>query len=273
MAKMKSAISLLSLAMVIVLGVVDYASGYEFSFSVFYLLPIIYCCWYGNEISGVIISLVSAFFWYEADLLSGHVYSHPAFPVWNAFMRFMVFLIIVRFVGLLRNSIDHEKKISRSDALTGLYNMKALAERYESEKNRASRFKKVFSLAFIDLDNFKLVNDNFGHAKGDEVLAEIGRVIRSSIRNYDIPARAGGDEFVILFPETDFQQAHLAMDKLNLRLKGILEKRFAFLSLSAGVVTIASYGRSLEEVISFADKLMYSVKNNSKNGIAYSLIN
>lgn len=263
----------ISLAIVIILGFIDYITGYEYSFFIFYLIPIMLICWFEKELGGIIISFFSALVWLTADLLSGHIYSNHFIPIWNAFVRFAGFVIIVKLIGKIKKDYDYEKNIARVDMLTGLYNLRALTEYFNIEKNRSSRSKKKFSLAYIDLDNFKLINDKYGHAKGDNLLANIGRVIKSNIRQYDFPARIGGDEFIILFPETDSQQAEAVMTKLASCIKEILKEQYDILSFSAGVITVSGYEYSFEEIIKAADNLMYTVKKNNKDGVAYSQLN
>jgi len=160
----------LSCVIILVLGYFDYISGYEMSFSIFYLMPILLVAWFKSRPSAITVAFFSAAMWLWADLAAGRHYTHPLFPLWNAAMRFMVFSIVVFFAGGFKKELELQKKLSRIDALTELPNNRFFMEQAEIEIKRAGRFNRPFSLAYIDIDNFKKVNDSFGHNRGDDLL-------------------------------------------------------------------------------------------------------
>ncbi len=258
----------LSLLFVVFLGFLDYLTGYEVSFSIFYLLPILFIVWHQGFARGIVIAVFSAIAWFSADLLAGSFYSHPFIPLWNTSVRFTFFMIIVVLVSKNKKELDLVKKMSRLDMLTTLHNATSFAEHFNIEKNRASRFQRPFTVVYFDIDNFKLLNDNFGHLKGDATLVEIGKAIKLNLRKYDIAARLGGDEFAIMFPDTDKAQAQTAMNKLKAPFLEIFKEYSIPLSFSAGAVTVSQYGYSFEDIIKAADDLMYTVKKKGKNNIA-----
>ena len=110
--------------------------------------------------------------------------------------------------------------MARIDEVTDLLNRRAFCEMGEYEINRAIRLMHPISLAMVDLDNFKHVNDQFSHQTGDEVLREVARLCRDKLRNIDIIGRYGGDEMVILMPETNEENAYQAMDRLRQEIAG-----------------------------------------------------
>jgi diguanylate cyclase (GGDEF)-like protein len=269
---MKKFLFLLALIFVIILAFLDHFTGYEISFSIFYLIPILTIAWFDRFRNAIVISFLSSAAWLAADISSGHHYSHVLIPMWNALMRFMFFIIIVILSVKVKKDFELERKFSRLDMLTGLNNTRSFMEKAAIEKIRSLRFKRPFTIAYIDIDNFKRLNDTFGHSKGDILLQNLGEIIKDKIRTYDIAARLGGDEFIILFPETDNIQAQEAVNKIKSGIDEILRKHLDSLTLSIGVATFTNPDYSIDGMIKIADDLMYSVKNDSKNGIAYKTL-
>jgi diguanylate cyclase (GGDEF)-like protein len=187
-------------------------------------------------------------------------------------MRLMVFMIIVALSAKVKKELEVERRLSRLDMLTGLDNTRSFVERAKIERTRSLRFKRPFTVAYIDIDNFKQLNDTFGHYKGDLLLQDLGKAIKEHVRAYDIAARIGGDEFVILFPETDKNQAHEVANKVKLCMEKIMQRHLEALTLSIGVLTVNNSTSIIDDMIKIADNLMYSVKNNSKNGIEYKTL-
>jgi diguanylate cyclase (GGDEF)-like protein len=120
-------------------------------------------------------------------------------------------------------------------------------------------------LAYIDLDNFKTVNDTYGHLIGDSLLRLVADTIRNNIRTTDVLARLGGDEFVVLLPETDFEQSEIVINKVQTQLLDEMKKNNWPVTFSIGAVTFLTPPESVDEMIKKADNLMYSAKKNGKN--------
>jgi diguanylate cyclase (GGDEF)-like protein len=136
---------------------------------------------------------------------------------------------------------------------------------------RAKRYDRPFTLAYIDLDNFKQINDKFGHSVGDEVLKLVAATIQSNLRQTDIIARLGGDEFAIFLPESNTESAKNSINKIrSLLLKSMEENKWE-VTFSIGVITFHEFSYTLDEVIQKADNLMYSVKINGKNNIKVAI--
>jgi diguanylate cyclase (GGDEF)-like protein len=155
--------------------------------------------------------------------------------------------------------------MSRIDLLTGFHNLRSFYEQLSIETTRFVRTKRVFSLAYIDLDNFKNVNDTFGHEKGNTLLREFASTVRSSIRKLDIPGRIGGDEFVILFSETDEKQVLTALKNIVKDLNSNLPYEQWGVSYSIGIITFYKVPDTLDEIIKLGDHLMYKAKKDGKN--------
>jgi diguanylate cyclase (GGDEF)-like protein len=162
-------------------------------------------------------------------------------------------------------------QMSRTDALTGLFNRSQLFPTLEQEVQRTRRSERGFCLLMIDLDGLKAVNDSYGHHRGDEVLRLLGGVIRHSIRLVDTAYRYGGDEFLVLLPETDFAGAFVVAEKVR---SGTEEMGLAagggelLTSVSIGLVSCPEDGTSAEELMIAADRAMYQAKSLGKNQVS-----
>lgn len=171
------------------------------------------------------------------------------------------------------NAKNFEKiqELTIKDDLTCLYNTRFFHEMLEREIKRAIRKKRDLSLIFMDLDHFKEVNDTYGHIYGSLLLKQVAEIIKNSVRNIDIPIRYGGDEFVIILPETSKNQAEVVAKRIleNLRNTTFLKEEGINLKLTASL-GFASYpedAKDKEDLIKAADNAMYKVKNTSRNSI------
>lgn len=252
--------------LVVFLGIIDYASGSEISFSIFYLLPVLMATWFAKRRYGVVISVLSAITWYLADINSGHAYSHYIIPVWNSIMRLGFFLIVISSIDKVRNLLNKEKSMARNDFLTGVANRRFFYEIATKEIERIARFIHPLSLAYIDIDNFKQVNDTLGHSAGDKLLQVVAGTIKENIRSIDTVSRLGGDEFALLMPETNAQSAITALNKLRHALLDMVHENNWPVTFSIGLVT-CSESCKLNELIKEADNLMYTIKASGKNRI------
>ena len=185
----------------------------------------------------------------------------------------IVFLlaIIVILVLLLRRSWKRERELANHDRLTGLVSREAFRDHLHVEKNRCTRTGKPLTLAYLDCDEFKKVNDSFGHLTGDQVLKTVADVMRSNTRGYDIVARMGGDEFAILLPETSAESARCVVERLHSELSEAMQSREWQVTFSIGVITFCDPAESADEMIHAVDTLMYSVKREGKAAMKYSV--
>ncbi|MDH5487040.1 MAG: GGDEF domain-containing protein [Gammaproteobacteria bacterium] len=260
-----------SFLLAIGIGIIDFLTGYELGISLFYLLPVSAATWFAGRSTGIAIAVISAFIWFTADLMSGHLYSHPAIVYWNTGIRFGIFLVVTLLLAALKKAHEHEKELARTDNLTGAVNARFFYELVKMEIVRSQRNHRPFTLAYIDLDNFKTINDSLGHNVGDKVLRAIVQHAVSRLRKTDVVSRLGGDEFAFLLPETDQAAAQVFISKIQLSLLEELRRNNWPITLSIGVLTCVDTPVSPDELIKQADGLMYSVKNNGKNSICYSV--
>lgn len=254
----------LGLGFAVLFGAFDILSPAKYSFMMMYLFPIALTTWFAGQTAGFIIVMVCIGFWSyttsQVDLLS---------LTWNIISTLSIYLMISVMLTKLRFLWEKDKILSRTDPLTGVMNRRAFDEIVEYEIMSLQRQNSPFSLAYIDLDNFKEVNDRFGHKKGDELLKAIVACFSKNLRRTDIIARMGGDEFVVFFPGTDHNAVKHVMQKLMVHLRLLSEENNWPITFSIGVITSIDSDSDLEEIISLADKLMYKVKQTGKDNINY----
>ena len=265
-------IMLLAACGVAVVGAVDYITGNELSLSLLYLGPVALAAWYGGRGVGAGIAILSCAVWYIAEVAAGAQYSHPAIQVWNALVRLGFFLITSLLLSALRKSLLGEQRLARTDSLTELSGRRAFEERLRHDLVLAQRRKSIVSLAYVDLDDFKAVNDARGHAEGDRVLRAIGQVLRESVREADTAARIGGDEFALVLPDTDRCGAEQVIAKVNRGLQETLQAGAWPVTCSVGVITFLDPAIAPETAIAAADALMYEAKRNGKGAVAYRVL-
>jgi diguanylate cyclase (GGDEF)-like protein len=247
----------------------------EISFSIMYLLPVALLSWYVGPWAGIAGSAVSAAAWLDTDMLvHATSYGNPHLIVryWNAVILFGFFLVTAVILSRLKAAYRQEQELSRVDFLTGVPNLRAFREVADREKNRVRRYKHPLTLAYMDIDNFKVINDRFGHQIGDVLLVWVAKMINRNLRATDFVARVGGDEFAILLPETGAEAGQFVLYKLQRVLLDLMEKNNWPVTFSIGAATFIAEPESLEQMIQSADDLMYTAKRNGKNRIAQAVV-
>ena len=164
----------------------------------------------------------------------------------------------------LRAEIERLRALALTDALTGLPNRRYLEERLTGEIGRAARYGHPLAVMVIDVDDFKRINDTWGHSKGDEVLVWVGRFLRSQLRTHDVVGRTGGDEFVAILPSTDREGAELLASRLRDTLEAVRGRDDHPVKLSVGVAALGPGAGDAENLLSAADRAMYLAKGRKK---------
>lgn len=251
----------------ILIGVARFYTGTEYALSLFYLFPITLVAWHSGFMAGIIMSGAGACSWLAADLALVDSFSTPWIPFINETFRLVVFIFMAYLVSELKNVYVAQERLARTDPLTGMLNRRAFLEEMEAELGKIKRYGYVVSVIYIDVDDFKDVNDQLGHAGGDRLLCAISGIIQSNIRIIDRAGRLGGDEFGLLLPQTGCEAAYLVATKIKRKLLNINWGGTWPPSVSMGVATYECLPESVHEMIKQADTLMYAAKKNGKNTI------
>jgi diguanylate cyclase (GGDEF)-like protein len=265
-----SAQYVIAAALVLLVGVFDAVLDPNLSLSIFYAAPIAILAWHRSWRSARLAIYAATVVWLIADVVSGPAYNHEAYRFWNALVRFAFFFIVGYTVSRLRGAIEEEQRLARTDVLTGAANSRYFLEVAAAEVARQQRYQHPLSLAFLDCDNFKLVNDQHGHAAGDDLLRRIANAIQGCLREVDTVARLGGDEFAILLPESGAHAAEAVCAKVREQLMlAVAEYNVTF---SVGLVTYMTAPATVEALVHSADEAMYESKKTGKNSSRHRVI-
>ena len=252
------------------IGAIDYVTGYQLSFSFFYFLPLFLPAWKGGRWLGLAGSLLCALVWAIANTSAGQVFSSRFTMYWNIGSRFLTFAVMTLLLSFLKSFIVHLESISRTDHLTGAANSRAFREQLGGEIERGRRHQRPFSLSYLDLDNFKYVNDSLGHATGDSLLKVVVSTIRSHVRTTDFVARLGGDEFGVILSEADQSGARVAIGRIRSGVVQEMESKGWPVTMSVGCLTCLDARFTAEELIRRADELMYEAKLKGKDMASFA---
>ncbi|MBI4520158.1 MAG: GGDEF domain-containing protein [Gemmatimonadetes bacterium] len=249
------------------LGVTDFLTGPDLSFSIFYLIPVTIITLHAGFRAGIGIAILSAIVWGVADVTAGAQYSQWLIPYWNATVRLGYFSLHSYLLSKLLAKISEEERRALYDPLTNAASWRYFREYAAKVIEGARRSRKPLTAAFVDIDNFKTVNDTLGHDSGDEVLRMVASVALEAIRATDMVARVGGDEFAFLLPETGFEESASLLNRVKESLDGEVQRNGWPVSVSIGAVTFNSAPASVDAMLKRADGLMYTVKERGKNAI------
>ncbi len=258
------------LLMVAVLTVVDYVTGSEISFSVFYLAPVLYVTWWAGRGRGMIVAVISAGTWGLADVAAGATYSMVFIPIWNSAVRLGFFVVTLWLLGEMRRANRAALELAHTDALTGVANARSFYAELERGMTLQRRYGRPFTLAYIDLDRFKRLNDALGHAAGDDLLCDVANGLSSAARETDVVARLGGDEFAVILPETGEEAAAAAVARLGEAIHDALAAgggRPSRVGASIGAVVFRESPESADAAVKLADDAMYDAKRTERGTI------
>jgi diguanylate cyclase (GGDEF)-like protein len=240
------------------------------AFSIFYLVPITLVTVFGSGRLGVAIAAVSGCSYLIAELLSPQPEAVGTVLYWNSFVRLVFFVVSVAMIrfGMAAKS---ERLLARTDVTTGIANKRAFLEVLRQEVERSKRMKTPLTLACIDIDDFKRLNDEFGHNIGDMALKTAAEIASSSIRAYDTIARIGGDEFALLLPGIEATAAATTLSEFH-RMLTTTSMRLGWpVTFSIGALTYLSEPPSASEILHNTDELLYAVKRDGKNNLRHEV--
>jgi diguanylate cyclase (GGDEF)-like protein len=253
-------------------SVADYLLGGGLSFTPFYLAAVALGTWASGRSVGVAIALAAAFDW-SVVYVGGEPNTQLAniTPYWNIAAQLGIFLVVSFIVSGLRGALGQEKALARTDPVTGAANSRAFFEQLEQELVRSLRYNHPFTVAYVDADDFKSINDQYGHSGGDALLRAVVATVQANIRSTDLLARIAGDEFTLLLPETGRKESELVMARVRNGLAAEMQANGWSMTFSMGVVTYASPPSTVDGLLQIADDLMYSVKRGGKDSVRYEV--
>ena len=259
------------LFLVVLIALLDYWTGPYLSFSLFYVIPVVVCAWWGGFSSGILIALAGSSAWCAVD-----AHENPLLPAfaqtWNGVARFGILVLSSSLVSRLHAGMLRERLLARTDSLTGAANGRTFYEAVAAETERAQRVSRPLTLAYLDLDNFKQLNDCLGHAVGDAALIRVVHTIRLELRSTDLLARLGGDEFGLLLPETGPEGAASLLKRLHEVLsEQMLLKKWP-ISFSIGAITFRRPLLDVDMMVQRIDALMYCAKKSGKARIEHAVV-
>ncbi|MGH8501255.1 MAG: GGDEF domain-containing protein [Gammaproteobacteria bacterium] len=253
-------------------GLFDYLTGHELSSAIFYLIPIFIAAWYGGIAISLLVCVLAAGIVLTMDVLGGQTYGLPAIHVWNAVVRLGIFAFVAYLSARLARYVEHETRLARTEPLTGLMNRRAFDEAANRFLDLALSRGHHTTVVYIDVDDFKRVNDRSGHSAGDRLLATIAAALRQGVRSSDLVGRRGGDEFVLLLPDTGYEGAQACIATLKARLTQIRASDAWPVRFSMGVATFLRPPLNVDVAIKVADELMYKAKAGGKDDIVHEII-
>jgi len=255
---------IVDLALVCLVVWIDTLSVHSMNVVFLYLVPAGLAAWAGGYIHGIAASVFCGLMVVTSGYISG---AYPGGPVgvgWNVASLVLMLLLFSSLVAAISRILKYEQGSAHTDPLTGLANRRLLNEYFKGEVERARRYKRPISIMYIDIDNFKAVNDRFGHAAGDRMLKGMAWILVKSTRKADTPARIGGDEFALILPET-MENGVRSVEKRIREKFMALAKRYRWpVGLSIGAAVSAKPGGSIDALLEKADGLLYQVKGAGK---------
>jgi diguanylate cyclase (GGDEF)-like protein len=254
----------------IVLVALDGVTGRHYSFNSLYLVLLCMTTWCFGRIAGLASGAmaIAATLYLNGfgDEFSARESSVPALAAaWNASMRGVGVVFIILLVGAFRRTFDQEQANALIDPLTGLGNRRSFQRECKRQEMTARRDRRILLCGVIDLDGFKAVNDQHGHAAGDEVLRIVAQALGAAVRPYDVTARLGGDEFAFCLTVRDEAAGHRKASRIHAVVMAAMEASEWAATCSLGAAT----GSDVEQALRVADKVMYEAKASGKSALVF----
>ena len=278
----RTAIATLIVGALAIIGLINYTAGPWLSFALFYVIPVLGAAWWLGRGPALLAGLTAGIAWFEAEAW-GHRGEPTRDLLWNSMSRLVMLIAMAAMVVRIREDrkrlkqmnarltdlLTGAEKLARTDPLTGLPNRRAFLERLGDEILRSKRSAAPVSIAYIDVDNFKHLNDQRGHVEGDEFLKHIAHAIKDTVRETDVAARLGGDEFAVLFTDAKRIAVEPLAHRLLARIRA-LGDRYPGLDLGAsvGMAWFEKAPENPEALLQRADRAMYEAKSAGKHRFA-----
>jgi diguanylate cyclase (GGDEF)-like protein len=251
-------------ALVLAIYLANEATPPEVKLGLLYLVPVLVVTWYEGIAMGVVFTILGMALRMAVELEQMRV--SVSISLLNQLSFAVVAGIAMLAYRRLRSSQQELARLATQDQLTGVLNARAFADRLTQELERNRRYPRPLSLLYLDLDNFKVINDSHGHQTGDAVLRLVADAMRTSVRTADVVGRLGGDEFAVLMPETDAQLADAAAKRLAASLRTVF-KGTPSVTASIGVVSCSATDANTDDLLRRADQAMYDAKKLGKDRV------
>jgi diguanylate cyclase (GGDEF)-like protein len=254
------------ISLIFAFGALRTQTDVELAFASFGLLPTLFIAWMGGMKNGLVMAFLAAAIWVVSDVVTDRHFSSTWIPWANAATRLVTYSLIVVLIAEVRIHLKRAREHAMRDVLTGLLNRRAFLEVGNLEVVRANRYKHALSVIFMDLDNFKQLNDSNGHDAGDAALQAVAKALLATLRSNDQVARLGGDEFAVLLPEIGYDDAIETGNKV-FNAVNVALRIFPDVTASIGVAWFGEINLTFPQMLKAADELMYEVKANGKGNL------
>ena len=248
---------------------IDYITGTRISLSVFYLIPVALALFLSGRTFGILTSILCSVIWLLQEDTEVFKPSDIYFTIWDLSIKIIFFLLFTLLIDTLLKALNRIKMLSFHDPLTKAANRRYFEEFSNNLIKRAFRDIVPLTLIYFDCDNFKELNDTFGHHAGDEALKKISNIVINNIRPDDIFARMGGDEFAMIIYGLSYENANNVIKRITDEINIEMGKNKWSITLSIGAVTYHIFNLTVDEMVKEADSLSYEVKKSGKNNIKH----
>ena len=238
----------------------------ELRVGILYLIPVLLAAWHDGIWWGVVFALATSLLRFLIGIDQMPAATSLQFRVANELAYLAVVGIAIAGLSQLRRTQAQLELLATRDPLTNVLNARAFSDELAQELGRNRRYGRPLALIYLDLDDFKRVNDAHGHATGDAVLRLVADAMRGALRGADIVGRLGGDEFAVLMPETDGDVAHAAALRLATGIRTVF-RGTPSVTASIGVVSCTGTEAGTDELLRRADQAMYEAKRGGKDRV------
>lgn len=262
----------LALAAATVAGAAEEAAGGDVPLTLFYAAAVAFASWFLGRAGGLAIAAASAVSWLAAHRATRNGALRPGAQLASFAMQLAAFAATALVIAALRARRRRETALARTDTLTGLLNRRGFLEIARREVARSARTGRPLTVARLDVDGFRAINEHGGQEAGDRVLAGVASGVRSALRAVDVCARVGGDEFAVVLPETEAASVEAVLDRLRLVATQSAAENGAPVTVSLGAATFERAPASLDEALRAADRLLYAAKAGGRNGVRHERV-
>ena len=261
----QTTVVVLTVMVVVAIGLMDHVTGWDVRVYPFYFVPIAMASWRFTRRGTWAAGLGCTAVWFASNVAARWGGQDVLVQTWNTLAHLSAFIALGLLVAQQRNMMDRERAHARTDGLTGLPNARGFRDLATQQLALAHRNGLAITVAYVDLDGFKAVNDRHGHAAGDQALVLMAETSRGCLRAVDILARLGGDEFAVVLHNASDDHVVAVLERMRSAVAQAMTQRGWQVTVSVGAVTHKVPPAQLDALLQPADQLMYEVKAAGKN--------